>query len=136
MELVKSLWNQFADSRKTEKRSFMNHKTMNIPEFRDFINYYGFIDTSFNERDISLVFNMSMQTCIDEINNDKHLLMNYNEFLESLARIAEIRIFKEEDENEEIQEREPSDKEEEECEDEEENEYDENSDAKKKCSNS
>ncbi|KAL4447089.1 hypothetical protein ABPG74_013941 [Tetrahymena malaccensis] len=100
MDLIKSLWNQFADSRKTEKRSFMNYKTMNISEFRDFINYFDFIDTSFNERDINMVFNMSMQTCIDEVNNDKHLLMNFNEFLESIARIAEIRIFKEEEKEE------------------------------------
>ncbi|KAL4497331.1 hypothetical protein ABPG72_011266 [Tetrahymena utriculariae] len=100
MDLIKSLWNQFADSRKTEKRSFMNYKTMNISEFRDFINYFQFIDISFNERDINMVFNMSMQTCIDEVNNDKHLLMNFNEFLESIARIAEIRVFKEEEKEE------------------------------------
>lgn len=41
------------------------------------------------DRDINVSFTMAMMTQIDELNNDRHIQMNFVEFLEAFSRIAE-----------------------------------------------
>ena len=54
----------------------------------------GVCDDSFGAREIGPLFNLSMQTRIDEIYSTKHLEMQYIEFVECLARIADKAVHK------------------------------------------
>jgi hypothetical protein len=44
----------------------------------------------FKEKDIFLMYNMALQTQISELESDRHLEMNFLEFLEGFARVAEF----------------------------------------------
>ena len=64
-------------------------KYMSPAEFQDMIIDSGVISKSFSYADIFPVWNLSMMTQVDEINSDKHMNMNFNEFIESIGRISE-----------------------------------------------
>ena len=49
----------------------------------------GIIDENFGAREISIQFNLSMMTQIDEIARKRHLHMFQKEFLEAICRVAE-----------------------------------------------
>ncbi|EAR90528.1 hypothetical protein TTHERM_00118760 (macronuclear) [Tetrahymena thermophila SB210] len=87
--MIEEIWQKWADCRKGEKRSLKSHKTMNINEFIDMLRHFKLIDESFTEKDAQVTFNLSIMTQIDEINNDKFINMEFIEFIEALARIAE-----------------------------------------------
>ncbi|KAL4479133.1 hypothetical protein ABPG72_008963 [Tetrahymena utriculariae] len=89
LELVKTLWNQYADSRKGEKRYYSSIKTMSIYEFKDFVLQFELVDDFYPEKEIPFTFSLSIMTQIDELNSDRYFQMNFDEFLEALARIAE-----------------------------------------------
>ena len=40
----------------------------------------------FANRDVMVCYNLAMQTRVDEVSQEKHLKMNFTEFLEALAR--------------------------------------------------
>ncbi|EAS06061.2 hypothetical protein TTHERM_00853000 (macronuclear) [Tetrahymena thermophila SB210] len=89
LELVKTLWNQYADSRKGEKRYYSSIKTMSIYEFKDFVLQFELVDDFYAEKEIPFTYSLSIMTQIDELNSDRYFQMNFDEFLEALARIAE-----------------------------------------------
>lgn len=62
---------------------------MCLEELTNICKNMDLIDENFVERDINLAFNLSQMTEIDEINQDKNSQLQYVEFLEALARIAE-----------------------------------------------
>ncbi|KAL4479131.1 hypothetical protein ABPG72_008961 [Tetrahymena utriculariae] len=92
INFIKTLWNEYSDSRKSEKRSApSNQKTMSLQEFQDMVEDFHLKDTLLTERDIVLSYNLSLQTLQDEINSEKYMAMNFVEFLEGLARLAEFK---------------------------------------------
>jgi len=60
-----------------------------LTEFRQIFIDSELINKFINEREINVIFNVSMLTCIDEMNYEKFLLLNFNEFQEALARSSE-----------------------------------------------
>ena len=71
---------------------------MCMNEFIDLINLSGVIDDNFGAREISVLFNLSMMTQIDEVNKERHYQMAFIEFVEALARVADrVMITKGED---------------------------------------
>ena len=49
----------------------------------------GVCDDNFGAREIGPLFNLALQTSIDEIKSTRHMDMRFNEFVEALARIAD-----------------------------------------------
>ena len=49
----------------------------------------GVISKSFSYADIFPVWNISMMTQVDEITSDKHMNMNFIEFIETIGRVSE-----------------------------------------------
>ncbi|KAL4496017.1 hypothetical protein ABPG72_015439 [Tetrahymena utriculariae] len=86
---IKILWENIADSKKVEKRYFLNYKTMNVYELQEMIKQYDLLDDFLTERDVLLSFNLSMMTQENELSCDKYIQMSFIEFLECLARLAE-----------------------------------------------
>ena len=43
----------------------------------------------FGTREIGTLYNLSMQTCVDELYSDKHYQMGFLEFVEAFARVAD-----------------------------------------------
>jgi NLR family CARD domain-containing protein 3 len=64
-------------------------KTLAMPDFISMITATEIVDDTFGAREIGTLFNLSMQTQIDEIHNRKHIDMSYLEFCEALARVAD-----------------------------------------------
>ena len=44
----------------------------------------------FKEKDVFLMYNMALQTQISELESDRHLEMNFHEFMEAFSRVAEF----------------------------------------------
>ncbi|EAS06063.2 hypothetical protein TTHERM_00853020 (macronuclear) [Tetrahymena thermophila SB210] len=92
INFIKTLWNEYSDSRKSEKRGApSNQKTMSLQEFQDMVEEFHLKDSLLTERDVVLSYNLSLQTLQDEINSEKYMAMNFVEFLEGLARLAEFK---------------------------------------------
>lgn len=49
----------------------------------------GVVSDFFTFKEIYPIWNLSMMTSRDEINNDKHLNMNFTEFIEAIGRVAD-----------------------------------------------
>ena len=64
-----------------------NNISMN--EFIELVTNSKVVDDNFGAREIGILFNLSMMTQVDEINKGRHIKMNFTEFLEALARVAE-----------------------------------------------
>jgi hypothetical protein len=58
---LSKLYNAWAGKRKAEAKKFTNKKFMTVQEFRDLWVYYNIFDDLFVERDISIIYNSSMQ---------------------------------------------------------------------------
>jgi hypothetical protein len=43
----------------------------------------------FSRNEVNPLWNLSMMTCVDEINNQKHMNMNFSEFIEAICRVAD-----------------------------------------------
>lgn len=65
-------------------------KFMSLEEFTDFCTTAGLINDSFAARETSTCFNIAMITQVDEIHKRRHLEMSFVEFLEALARGADM----------------------------------------------
>ncbi len=64
---------------------------MNISmnEFIELVTATSVVNDNFGAREIGVLFNLSMMTQIDEIMKGRHIKMNFIEFLEAIARVAE-----------------------------------------------
>jgi hypothetical protein len=62
---------------------------ISMKEFIELITNSKVVDDNFGAREIGILFNLSMMTQVDEINKGRHIKMNFTEFLEALARVAE-----------------------------------------------
>lgn len=52
----------------------------------------GVCDDNFGAREIGPLYNLAMQTNMDEINQTRHMDMRFIEFVEALARVADKAI--------------------------------------------
>ena len=58
-------------------------------EFTELIEASGVINDFFTFKEIVPLWNLSMMTQKDEITSDKHLNMNFTEFIEAICRVAD-----------------------------------------------
>ena len=58
-------------------------------EFGEMIEQSGVISENFTFKEIYPIWNLSMMTQKDEINSDKHLNMNFTEFIEAICRVCD-----------------------------------------------
>lgn len=101
--LLKKLWNPYCDYVYKANISVMRHlfdkycdhtkkfkcrKNFDLYDFYQFIRDAGLINTCISEREPILIFNLSIMTQVDEINYNRHLRMNFTEFLNAFARLA------------------------------------------------
>ena len=61
---------------------------MSLDEFIDMFSRGNLIDENFGQREIGVLFNLSMMTNKYELETEKHLNMTFVEFLEAIARCA------------------------------------------------
>ena len=86
-------------------------KFMSLDEFYDLITSCGVVDDNFGQREISVMFNLSMMTQKNELQYDRHFNMILVEFIEAIGRIADKLILPPIiDEHEPEEEREPYEK--------------------------
>jgi hypothetical protein len=66
-------------------------KYMSCLEFEDLITQANVYSRNFGSNSVSLYFNLSMMTQVDEIHISfpKHMNMNFTEFVEAISRVAE-----------------------------------------------
>ena len=58
-------------------------------KFIELVTMSGVCDDNFGAREIGPLFNLALQTSIDEIHSTRHMDMRFNEFVEAFARIAD-----------------------------------------------
>lgn len=58
-------------------------------EFAEMIVAAGVITDHFSYKEIYPIWNLSMMTQVDEVYNDKHVNMNFAEFIEAICRVAD-----------------------------------------------
>lgn len=81
---------QFYYDRYSGKNTLPGKKPfMSLEELRQFI-FNIEIDTKLNERDIPLIFNLSMMTQVDELMGSRIFEMSFVEYLEAIARLANL----------------------------------------------
>ena len=64
-------------------------KYMSIAEFEQLISQADIFSENLNSSQVTLCYNLAMQSRVDEINEDRHLNMEFTEFIEALARVAD-----------------------------------------------
>lgn len=64
-------------------------KFVSLEEFMDMISTSGVLSLNIANKDIGKYFNLSLQTEVDELQNEEHMQMFTLEFYEAIARIAE-----------------------------------------------
>ena len=64
-------------------------KYMSVEEFFDLICSCGVVNEDFGQREISILFNLSMFTQKNELDFDRHFNMTFNEFIEAIGRVSE-----------------------------------------------
>jgi hypothetical protein len=62
---------------------------MNLLEFKSFLDQYDCFCSKLGDRESNVIFNISICTYIDEVNQKRHMKMNFFEFWEALGRVAE-----------------------------------------------
>ena len=65
-----------------------SQKSMSSDEFFDLICDSGVVSDTFGQREIGKEFNLAMQTCVDELTQQKHLSMVLIEFMEAISWVA------------------------------------------------
>ena len=62
---------------------------MSMTEFINMVTATRVVDDNFGAREIGIIYNLSMMTQVDEINRGRHIKMNFTEFMEAIARVAD-----------------------------------------------
>ena len=84
MDTLKDIYNAFAQA-----QSPGDPKIIRLNRLIELITLSGVCDDNFGAREIGPLFNLAMQTNMDEINKTRHMDMQFIEFVEALARIAD-----------------------------------------------
>ena len=64
--------------------------SMSLEEFRDLCQIVGLVNDNFATREIDLCFNLAMMTQVDELYKKRHMDMSFVEFIEAIARAADL----------------------------------------------
>jgi len=64
-------------------------KSMSHFEFEKLISQADVYSEKFTKNNVALCYKLSMASQVDEIKNDKHLNMDFSEFIEAFARVAD-----------------------------------------------
>ena len=64
-------------------------KYMCCLEFEQLITEANVLSDKFGVKQLSILFNLSMMTQVDEVESERHINMTFVEFLEALVRVAE-----------------------------------------------
>jgi len=64
-------------------------KFVSMDEFIQMVNDTGVVDETFGAREIGILYNLSMFTQVDEIDEDRHTRMFLDEFMDALGRVAD-----------------------------------------------
>ena len=86
-ETLQEIYNKFA-----EAKSPGDPKVIRLNSFIELVTMSGVCDDNFGAREIGPLFNLAMQTQVNEIEQTRHMEMNLIEFVEGLARIADKAI--------------------------------------------
>jgi len=90
--LIKKHMNVLKDIyRKFSGRDVMPNEepNMSMQEFIDMVTATKVVDDSFGAREIGVIYNVSMMTQVDEISKERHVRMQFVEFVEALCRVAD-----------------------------------------------
>ena len=87
MDTLKDFYNQWAQS-----QSPGQPKVLRLNRLIEMVTASGVCDDNFGAREIGPLFNLAIQTQIDEIHTTKHMDMVFIEFVECIARIADKAI--------------------------------------------
>lgn len=91
LHIIKYVYQKFAGSLK--KKTYMAQKFMSLEEFKEVLLQGNMFNPDILSTEIiNTSYGMSMMTQVDEINTDKYIQMQMIEFIEALARIAEVFI--------------------------------------------
>ena len=63
---------------------------MSLEEWQQLCQDANFLNEKFTQREVDLNFNLAMMTQLDEISQDRHYNMTWVEFIEALARAADL----------------------------------------------
>jgi len=66
-----------------------NKKFVWRDEFFELVTASGLVDENFGVREMSIIFNQSMMTNIEELDYERHLNMFFDEFIEAISRVAD-----------------------------------------------
>jgi len=87
METLKEIYNKFASCQAPGLP-----KAIRLNKFIELVTMSGVCSEDFGAREIGPLYNLSMQTIIDEIQSTRHMDMRFIEFVECLSRIADKAI--------------------------------------------
>lgn len=62
---------------------------MSLDEFTQLVTDSNVIDENFGAREVGMLFSVSMMTQVNELDSDRHLHMQFPEFIEAIARLAD-----------------------------------------------
>lgn len=62
---------------------------MSMDEFIQLITEGQIVDENFGSREIGILYNLAMFTQVDEIDEDRHMKMFLDEFMDALGRVAD-----------------------------------------------
>ena len=62
---------------------------MSLEEFTQMVTDSNVIDENFGAREVGMLFSVSMMTQVNELDSDRHLHMQFPEFIDAIARLAE-----------------------------------------------
>lgn len=85
LKAVKTLYNLYSGrhSKPAEARF------MCADEFIKMISDSGIVSDRFGNREIGIIFNLSMMTQVNETSSERHYKMMFDEFIEAVARVAD-----------------------------------------------
>ena len=73
--------------------TYTNHvkeeRNLSLQEFISLVQASGVVNETFSTKEIGPLFNISIQTQVDEISSERHMKMTLFEFFEAIARISE-----------------------------------------------
>ena len=94
MDLVYKAHKPILDSvfrRYSGRKTIPGQKTfMSLEEFHELCEHAKFVNEKCTSREIDLAFALSMMTQVDEVYKKRHTEMSFVEFLEALARVADV----------------------------------------------
>ncbi|CDW83691.1 UNKNOWN [Stylonychia lemnae] len=91
-DLFRHIYEKFAGKSQRQGRKFINHQPntlMNLEDFKQFICQANLLNDMFKEEDIAVCFNQAKLLHVDEIYNDNHIKLTFDEFLEAFARVCD-----------------------------------------------